>query len=81
MSQLVPSLMGPVTISALLNGDYSDEKKEKKANGTSVTIRAQAPICGALIGAQKRQKIQKRRWALQGRGHEMSGDPPTVALE
>ena len=31
--------------------------------------------------AEKRQKIQKRRWALQGRGHEMSGDPPTVALE
>ena len=30
---------------------------------------------------KKRQKIQKRRWALQGRGHEMSGDPPTVVLE
>ena len=33
------------------------------------------------MAGKKRQKIQKRRWALQGRGHEMSGDPPTVVLE
>ena len=30
---------------------------------------------------KKMAKIQKRRWALQGRGHEMSGNPPTIALE
>ena len=54
MSQLVPSLMGPVTISALLNDDYSDEKKKRKPMGTSVTIRAQALIGGALIGAQRK---------------------------
>ena len=33
MSQLVPSLMGSVTISALLNDDYYDEKKKRKEGG------------------------------------------------
>ena len=54
MPNLVPSLAGSVTISALLHGGYYGEKKKKKANGGVGHNSCPGTNWWALIGAQRK---------------------------